>query len=467
MKILYFDCSMGAAGDMLTASLLDLFSKKQDIVKELNQIGIEGIEYELKEEIKSGIHGLRMSVKVHGEEEQVIDFDIKQNQMGEKSHSHHHHNHDRSHCNEESHDHHHHDDDHCHCNEKSHNHHHHEHDHDHCHCNDESHNHHHDYDHGGHVHHVHRGMKEIVEIVDSLNLKDKVKEDIISVYNLIAEAESKSHNIDVSEIHFHEVGALDAIADIAAVCYLIDKLDVEKIIASPINLGSGHVRCAHGILPVPAPATSYILKDVPVYSGRIESELCTPTGAALLKHFVDEFSQMPKLNIKKIGYGMGKKDFEVLNAVRSFLAESSDLNDIIYELSCNVDDMTGEEVSFAMEKLFEAGARDVYVIPIIMKKSRPGNLIRLMCVEKDKENLIKLIFKYTTTIGIREVETKRYVLKREISQIDSSLGPVKLKRSKGYGVVREKLEYEDLKMLADENKITIEEVRNIINRDNN
>ncbi|MGO3018392.1 MAG: nickel pincer cofactor biosynthesis protein LarC [Anaerococcus sp.] len=449
MKILYFDCSMGAAGDMLTASLLDLFSKKQDLVNKLNEIGIEGVEFTLKEEIKSGIYGLGMSVKVHGEEEKVVDFDIKEDQMSKKSHGHHN-DQDHCNCNDESHDHHHHDHDHCHCNNESHDHHHHDHSH----------------GHGGDGHHVHRGLKEIVEIVESLNLSDKVKEDIIAVYKLIAEAESKSHNIDVSEIHFHEVGALDAIADIAAVCYLIDKLDVDKIIASPINLGSGHVRCAHGILPVPAPATLYILKDVPVYSGRIESELCTPTGAALLKYFVDEFSQMPKLNIKKIGYGMGKKDFEVLNAVRSFLAESSDLNDSVYELSCNVDDMTGEEVSFAMEKLFEAGAREVYVIPIIMKKSRPGNLIRIMCVEKDKENLIKLIFKYTTTIGIREVETKRYVLKREIEEIASSLGPVKLKRSRGYGVVREKFEYEDLKILAEENNMSIEEVRKNIKKDN-
>lgn len=424
MKTLYLDCSMGAAGDMLTAALLDLFSEKQDLVKELNQIGIDGIEYVLKEENKSGIHGLGMSVKIHGEEENVIDFDIKEDELTNN----------------------------------------HDHDHECCHGHGEGHHHHHE--HGSHSHHVHRGMKEIEKIVKSLNLSDKVKEDILAVYKLIAQAESKSHNIDVSEIHFHEVGALDAIADIAAVCYLIDKLDIDKIIVSPINLGSGHVRCAHGILPVPAPATSYILKDVPVYSGRIESELCTPTGAALLKHFADEFSQMPKLNIKKIGYGMGKKDFEVLNAVRAFLAESTDLNDSVYELSCNVDDMTGEEVSFAMEKLLEAGAREVYVIPIIMKKSRPGNLIRVMCVEKDKEDLIKLIFKYTTTIGIREVETKRYVLKREIEEIDSSLGAVKLKRSKGYGVVREKLEYEDLKMLAEENDMSIEEVRKIIKKDN-
>lgn len=432
MKILYFDCSMGAAGDMLTASLLDLFEDKKSIVDELNSIGLEGVDFEGKEEVKAGIHGMAMEVKVHGQVETVEDVSLKDEDK---------HNHDHDH------DHHHH------------HHHHHSHDHDHGH---DHHSHDDDHHHGHSHHHVHRGMKEIGHIVENLKLSQKVKYDILEVYELIGQAESLAHNVDIKEIHFHEVGNLDAIGDIAAVCYLLDKISPDKIISSPINLGSGHVRCAHGILPVPAPATSHILRGVPVYSGKIESELCTPTGAALLKHFVDEFKAMPQVKVEKIGYGMGKKDFEVLNAVRAFLATDDSSNDLVYELSCNVDDMTGEDISYAMDKLFEEGAREVYVIPIIMKKSRPGNLIRVMCTEKNKDQLVKLIFKYTTTIGIREVATKRYVLDRQIDKVDSPFGPVQIKRSQGYGVNREKLEYDDLKKIADENDLSLAELRKII-----
>ena len=251
-------------------------------------------------------------------------------------------------------------------------------------------------------------MHDIEHIVcNHLDLPEKVKADVMTVYRLIAEAESAAHGVPVTEIHFHEVGTMDAIADITAVCMLMNELSPDAVIASPVHVGSGHVHCMHGILPVPAPATAYILKDVPMYSGRIRGELCTPTGAALLKHFVTEFGAMPIMTVHAIGYGMGKKDFEMANCVRAMLGETQDSGDEIIELSCNMDDMTGEKTGFAVEKLFEAGALDVYTIPIGMKKNRPGILLRVMCRESDKEIMIRSLFKHTTTIGIREQKMQR------------------------------------------------------------
>ena len=255
---------------------------------------------------------------------------------------------------------------------------------------------------------------------------------------------------------------MDAIADIVGVCMLISDLSVDKIIASNINVGSGHVHCAHGILPVPAPATAYILRDVPIYSGHIQSELCTPTGAALLKHFAASFGEMPVMKVEKIGYGMGKKDFEQANCVRVFLGETSDNTKEIVELSFNVDDMTAERIAFATERFYDAGAKEVYTVPVGMKKSRPGTLICVMCDREIEETVIGLIFKHTTTLGLRESISKRYTLDREIIKKETAFGEVRIKQSKGYGVMREKYEYEDLARIAKEKNMSIEEVTKLL-----
>ena len=280
----------------------------------------------------------------------------------------------------------------------------------------------------------------------------------MAVYNLIAQAESQVHGRPVDQIHFHEVGTLDAIADIAAVCLLMDRLSPEEVVVSPIHVGSGQVRCAHGILPVPAPATALLLKDVPIYGGQIRGELCTPTGAALLKHFASRFGSMPVMKIQAIGYGMGKKDFEAANCVRVMLGERDSAGDEIWELSCNVDDMSGEALGFAMDRLFEAGAVDVYTSAITMKKSRPGTLLRVMCRDNTKDAVIRCLFKYTTTIGIRENKYSRHVLKRHLETVDTVFGPVRRKISSGYGVQRGKYEYDDLSRIAVENGLSLEEV---------
>jgi uncharacterized protein (TIGR00299 family) protein len=285
-----------------------------------------------------------------------------------------------------------------------------------------------------------------------------VKLDIMSVYEEIAQAESHVHGVPVEQIHFHEVGTMDAIADITAVCLLMHELNADRIIASAVHVGSGQVRCAHGILPVPAPATAQILRDVPIYGGSIKGELCTPTGAALLKHFVTQFGDMPAMKVKAIGYGMGKKDFERANCVRVLLGESQETLEGIWELSCNVDDMTGEQIGFALETLLEKGALDVFTIPIGMKKSRPGILLTVLCKEGDKEKMVSLIFKHTTTLGIREKFCTRYTLQRKVETVDTPYGVIRKKVSAGYGIQRSKYEYEDIAKAAKDNNISIEQV---------
>ena len=293
-----------------------------------------------------------------------------------------------------------------------------------------------------------------------MNLPENVQKDVLAVYGLIAEAESHAHGMPVSEIHFHEVGTMDAIADVSMVCYLMDKIRPDEVVATPVHVGAGTVRCAHGILPVPAPATAYILRDVPIYGGRIQSELCTPTGAALLKHFVTRFGEMPVMQVQKVGYGAGKKDFEQANIVRVMLGETaSQVENEVLELSCNVDDMTAESIGFAMERLFEAGALDVYTLPIGMKKSRPGTLFSVMCAADKKDDIIRAMFKYTTTIGIRENVMRRYVLDRSFDHVHTPYGEVQVKRSSGYGVQREKLEFDDLARIAREQNLSLDEVR--------
>ena len=421
MKTLYIECNMGAAGDMLTAALLELFpeDERKNIVKELNEIGIPGVKFATESSVKCGITGTHMKVTVDGEEESE--------EMYDHHHEHEHHNHDHE-----------------------------------------------------HIHH-HSGVSDIKSIIGSLKLPTTVKLNVSAVYQLIAEAESHAHNMPVSDIHFHEVGSLDAIADVVAVCYLLKKLDAGKIIVSPIHVGSGQVKCAHGILPVPAPATAYILKDAPIYGGKINGELCTPTGAALLKFFADSFGEMPVMKVSAIGYGMGKKDFEAANCVRVILGEtekgaSSDSkpdtcqtvsdgykpgskSPVVVELNFNVDDMTGEQIGFATDRIFDAGAFEVFTVPVMMKKSRPGHLIKILCDETHREAILETIFKHTTTIGVREVLCSRYILDRKITGVPTKYGNIRRKEVSGYGTNRAKYEYEDLAKIAREQNLSIDEIK--------
>ena len=319
--------------------------------------------------------------------------------------------------------------------------------------------HHHDHRH----HHEHHGLEDILHLVGHLTLPEKVKEDVTEVYRLLAGAESRAHGRPVGEVHFHEVGALDAVADITAVCWLVAELAPDEIVASPIHVGSGTVRCAHGVLPVPAPATAFLLEGLPSYSdGTVRGELCTPTGAALLKHFATRFGPQPAMRVMAIGHGAGKKDFEGLaNLLRASLGESGEAmgTDEVFELSCNIDDMTGEEIAFACERLFAAGAKDVITIPLTMKKGRPGVMIQTLCAPADHDVLVAAMFRHTTTLGIRETRCRRQVLARreEKATLPDGLA-ARRKVSEGYGVRRVKLEYDDVAAYARKADVPLREV---------
>ena len=389
MKTLYLDCGMGAAGDMLTAALLELMPDRDAFVAELNALGIPGVVFSAEKREKCGITGTHIRVTVHGEEESA-------------DHPHHHH---------------------------------------------------------------HGSMADIRGIVSGLPIPTMVKLDILSVYEEIAQAESHVHGVPMEHIHFHEVGTMDAIADVTAVCLLLHRLAPDRIVASPVHVGSGKVRCAHGILPVPAPATAYILRDIPIYGGEIQGELCTPTGAALLKYFAAAFGNLPVMKVHAIGYGMGNKDFPRANCVRPMLGETEDTGDQILELRCNVDDMTGEAIGFAMEQLLAGGALDVFTVPIGMKKSRPGILITVLCREEKKEAMVGLLMKHTTTLGVREFPCRRYTLSRAAERVNTPYGAVRKKVSSGYGVHREKYEYDDLANIARENNLSLAELLTKISPD--
>ena len=389
MRTLYIDCSMGCAGDMLTAALLELHPDKDDFLSRMNAaLGGKAV-LTAAPDSKCGIIGTHVTVLINGDEE------------GEKTHH----------------------------------------------------------------HHEHTSITEIMAFIDSVPLDEAIRENAKKVYSIIAEAESRVHGHPMENVHFHEVGSLDALADVLSVCALMHELAPERILASEVNVGSGTVRCAHGVLPVPAPATELILRGVPIYSGQIKSELCTPTGAALLKYFVRKFGAMPTMQIENAGCGTGKKNFECANVVRAFIGETVNDGEEIIELACNLDDMTPEELAFAMEELFSLGALDVYFTSIGMKKSRPGVKLTCMCREKQREQMLECIFKHTTTLGVREYACKRYELGRSEKAVRTLDGEVRVKISSGYGVVREKAEYEDLAALARKSGKTIAQIRSAALKD--
>ncbi|MBR6987873.1 MAG: nickel pincer cofactor biosynthesis protein LarC [Clostridiales bacterium] len=402
MKTLYIECNMGAAGDMLLASLAELTGDVKACEDKLNSLGIPGVTYKFEKSVKCGIEGTHAHVVVSGVEEDEHMHDL------------HHEEHHHEHVHEE----------HAHTHEHGHEHHEH--------------------------HHHHTHMSDIGNIIGGLNVSDKVKADALAVYGLIAEAESKAHGKPVTDIHFHEVGTMDAVADIVGVCVLLEKISPDKIVVSPLATGFGQVKCAHGILPVPAPATASIIEGIPTYSGDVEGELLTPTGAALLKHFADTFGTRSVMAINKTGYGMGRKDFEKANMLRTFIGEEkSEDDDKVIEMSCNVDDMTGEEIGYATGVLLSSGALDVFTTPVYMKKNRPGILITCIVKPEDKEKFAKLIFEHTTTIGIRYTAMDRFRLSRREEKVMTKFGEVSVKVSEGFGVTKAKPEYDDIAGIAD------------------
>ena len=414
MKTLYIECNMGAAGDMLMSALSELIPDPDGFIARMNAMGLPGVRFERRPAEKCGIIGTHIAVTVDGMEET------------EFHHGHHHDHKDEQH-----------------------------HDHDHGHHHDHEDEHHHDHDHG---HHHHAALSDVRAIIESLPVDDAVKRHAEDVYGRIAAAESQVHGRPVDQIHFHEVGTLDAIADVVGVCALMAEIAPGRVVVSPVHVGCGQVRCAHGVLPVPAPATALLLKDVPIYGGKVRGELCTPTGAALLTHFADSFGDMPAMRVEKTGYGMGTKDFEWANCVRAMLGETEERAEEVVELRCNLDDMTGEALAFAMEALRDAGALDVWSEAIQMKKGRPGTLVCCLCRPEEQEAFAGLMLKHTTTLGVRCAPMCRYALEREALALATPWGEVRAKRSFGGGVERVKPEFDDLCAIARREGLSFAEV---------
>lgn len=448
MKILYYDCFCGISGDMNLAALIDLGVPEEYLNKELLKLNLNS-EYEIKiqKSSKLGISGTRVDVILND------NIEEKNNKSAQDLHNHNHlHKHDVVHKHshnltfgdlQNEHD------------EKQ--------NHGHKHKNDSC-NHYHEHNHHekDHVHeHHHRNLKHIEEIINLSDLSENVKKLSLEIFMKVAEAEGKVHGKTIYEVHFHEVGAIDSIVDIVGAAICIDYLNVDKIIGSPVQVGGGFVKCAHGLMPVPAPATAEILKNVPINTGIVQFETTTPTGAAILVANVSEFTQNIDFSIKKIAYGIGHKDLEIPNVLRVYLGDgkNAENREEQWIIETNIDDMNPELYGYVEEKLFEAGALDVFKTPVFMKKGRPGIILSVLVDEKNEKNVLDIIFLETTSIGVRKYKVERTMLNREFSKVSTEYGDITIKKSFYKGnLVKFKPEYEECKSIAKNMNVSIDKV---------
>ena len=415
MRTLYIECRMGAAGDMLMSALYELMDEEQkkEFLERMNGLGLPGVKITSRKSSTCGISGTHMEVTVYGEEEHEHEHGHEHGH-GEPHPGHHGHGHEEMH--------------------------------------------------GDRPGHHHADPLHISELIGGLDLPEEVRANAGQVYDAIADAEAKAHGCPVEQVHFHEVGALDAVTDVTGVCYAMYLLKPERIVVSPVHVGSGTVRCAHGIMPVPAPATANLLSGVPMYGGSIQGELCTPTGAALLVHFADSFGDMPVMSGTDVGIGIGTKEFDQANCVRIFLGEEISGTNVkksgngeIAELVCNIDDMTPEALAFAAARLIELGALDVYTVAGTMKKGRPGWELTVLCETDRIDETAKNIMRETTTNGVRVRLCEKYFLTPGIETIQTERGKVRIKTAEGFGIRHEKPEYEDTAACARKEQISYRE----------
>lgn len=454
MRILYYDCFCGISGDMNLAAMLNLGVPKEYLFKEISKLNLNS-EYDIQinSSEKLGITGTRVDVILKDEANNVDNIGYKDFERCStdiiEDHSH-------SHVHDQEHDHH----NHSHGEDASHNH---EHNHPHSHEHDCSHNHEqaHVHSHSENHEHHHRNLKDIENIINSSDLSEKVKNLSLNMFMRVAEAEAKVHGKTLYEVHFHEVGAIDSIVDIVGAAICLEYLKVDKIMASHVQVGGGFVKCAHGLMPVPAPATVEILKGIPINVGVVQFETTTPTGAAILAENVQEFTSKIDFSIKKIGYGIGHRDLDIPNVLRVYLGEDNSLEKIEeqYILETNIDDMNPEFYGYIEEKLFDAGALDVFKTPIFMKKGRPGIKLSVLISEKIEKDILDIVFEETTSIGVRKYKVEKIMLDREFSKVETQYGEVTIKKSYYKGnLVKYKPEYEECKKIAKENNITMEKV---------
>lgn len=462
MKILYFDCFSGISGDMTLAALLDLGVEEQRLRDELNKLRLKGYRLEIGKKIKNGIIGTDVNVVLTDEDEEILEDTTKNNQVVTGEDKHHHHNdHDHHHAHSHHHDHdHQHDHDYDHAEGHKHNHIHRHHTHDysstHQHssqhadgqCEEAMHD-----DHHHHEHHHGRNLDDIVGLIKASDLKEKVKEFSIRVFEEIAKAEAKVHDKPLHEVHFHEVGAVDSIVDIVGAAICLDLLGVDAVYASPLYDGQGFINCQHGTIPVPVPAVMAMLagSDIPLIQTEARTELVTPTGMGIIKCLAEGFGKMPAIKILNAGYGMGKRETGGFNALRVVLGEALSKghhHEDIVLLETNIDNMSSELLGYTMEALLEAGALDVFHTPIYMKKNRPAVLLSVLTAKETEKSLVELLLKETTTLGIRRTIVSRYCMHRKIHEVDTALGKIRVKVAHQGEIIKAAPEYEDCAAIA-------------------
>lgn len=394
-RILYLDMQSGISGDMFIGAMIDLGVPFEWLVSELKKMPFDGYSLSKKAAEKFGINGTKFDVEL------------------EHGHSHDHEDH-----------------------------------------------HHEDHSHGDHHHgdHEHRNYHDICHLIDHGNFTERVEKLAKKMFHEIAVAEGKIHGKAFDEVHFHEVGAVDSIIDIVGAALCVEYMNIDEIVASPVHVGSGWVKCAHGLMPVPAPATLELLKDKQVYSKGIKGELTTPTGASIVSIAKKQVASMPSMTVKGVGYGMGTKDFSIPNTLRLVLGESTENPRQLYKLETNIDDMSGEVFGYLMEKLLDEGALDVYFSPIQMKKNRPAIELKIICDADSRDRLEQIVFEESSTLGIRRFPFERNSLVRRVEKVKTTLGDVNVKIASINDQDKKSLEYEDMRRLAIKNKIPLRDV---------
>lgn len=402
MKTLYFDCSSGISGNMTLAALAEIIGDENYLIEELKKLHIDGYEINISKKVKNGITGTHVDVILT-------------------------HQHEHSHVQKEQ---------------------------DHHHNHEQEHHHHH------HHHHEHRNLHDVCEIIDNSDIDEESKDLAKRIFMRVAKAESKVHNKPLDEVHFHEVGAIDSIVDIVGTAILINKIHPDKIISSVVNDGHGFIECAHGTMAVPVPATTEIFANSNVKFRQIDidTELVTPTGAAIIAELSSEFTTLPTMKIKKVGWGSGAKDLKIPNVLKVYYGEMQEENQKIVVMETNIDDCSGEILGYTEEMLFQNGALDVFYTPIFMKKNRPAYRLTVVCKETDILKLQNIIFKETTTIGIRYRYEYRTELERKVITIDTKYGKLQAKKVVNNGETYIYPEYESIKELAEKNNIPLKEV---------
>ena len=437
-KTLYLECYSGISGDMTVAALLDLGADRGVLDKALYSLPVSGFRTKISRVKKSGLDACDFNV--------ILEHDNHDHDMeylhGHEHEMEHHYNHEHAHSAE----YHYHDHEHTHAAEHPDHEHTHEHSHEHSHP------------------HEHRGMREITEIIQGSEMTDRAKKMALHVFDILAHAESKAHGVNAEEVHFHEVGAIDSIVDIAAIAVCMDNLDITDVIVPVLYEGTGFIRCQHGQIPVPVPAVAHIAEDhhLKLKITDIQGELVTPTGAAVVAAFRTSEKLPEDFSILQSGLGAGKREYRCPGILRAMLIQTepadAKMTDMIWKLETDIDDCSGEVMGHVLKLLMENGAREAHYMPIYTKKNRPAYTLTVICKEEDRENLENLIFAETTTIGIRREKMQRTILKRELCTFETLLGKATVKIcTLPDGQIRCYPEYDSVAELAERNQISFHE----------